>query len=58
MSIIEDLPELLTVLSLSNERDLDDLSSQIRHKMHFALVENLVDVFDICLVAKRVRRTA
>ena len=58
MRTIEDLPEQLPVLPLRNECDLDDLPSQIRYKMHFPLVENLVDVCDICLVAKRVRRTA
>ena len=58
MSIIEDLPELLTVLSLSNERDLDDLPSQVRRKVHFVLVDDLIDVFDACLVEQRVRRAA
>ena len=46
------------ILPRRNERDLDDLPSQIRRKMHFALVDDLVDVFAACFADQRVRRAA
>ena len=46
------------ILPRRNERDLDDLPPQIRRKMHFALVDDLVDVFAACFDEQRVRRAA
>ena len=46
------------ILPRRNERDLDDLPPQIRRKMHFALVDDLVDVFAACFAEQRVRRAA
>ena len=46
------------ILPRRNERDLDDLPPQIRRKMHFALVDDLVDVFAACFADQRVRRAA
>ena len=46
------------ILPRRNERDLDDLPPQIRRKMHYALVDDLVDVFAACFADQRVRRAA
>ncbi|MBN64391.1 MAG: endopeptidase La [Gemmatimonadetes bacterium] len=46
------------ILPRRSERDLDDLPPQIRRKMHFALVDDLVDVFAACFAEQRVRRAA
>ena len=46
------------ILPRRNERDLDDLPPQIRRKMHFALVDDVVDVFAACFADQRVRRAA
>ena len=46
------------ILPRRNERDLDDLPPQIRRKMHFVLVDDLVDVFAVCFAEQRERRAA
>jgi ATP-dependent Lon protease len=46
------------ILPRRNERDLDDLPPQIRRKMHFALVDDLVDVFAVCFAEQHARRAA
>ena len=46
------------ILPRRNERDLDDLPTQIRRKMRFILVDDLVEVFAACFGARAVRKAA
>jgi ATP-dependent Lon protease len=46
------------ILPRRNERDLDELPAQIRRKMRFVLVDDLIDVFAVCFAEQSVRRAA
>ena len=46
------------ILPRRNERDLDELPPQIRRKMRFVLVGDLVDVFAACFTERSARRAA
>ena len=46
------------ILPRRNERDLDELPAQIRRKMRFVLVGDLVDVFAACFTERSARRAA